>query len=99
MARRIGRTTLQIRSCPINGRYLWVENRFFYPQSIAMNEGRGDIRFVGPSWLLSEAWQGLWVGDLVIDHAWDILPCGRQMREKLAYLRETIRRQRDVQIG
>ena len=98
MTQQTGRTTLQIRMSPLGARYLWVSNRFFYPHAIAMLEGRGDLRFVGPSWLLSEAWRGERVTDVVIDHAWEMRTIGRPLREALTAFQRTRQQQRDVPI-
>lgn len=62
-----GRTTRQMQEAPRNAIFVWCNNHTLYPQQLARQLGRTDLRIVGPSWL-DHGWAGLWQ-PVVADHA------------------------------
>lgn len=79
--RGTGATTRQMKEAPPDAVYLWCNDRMYYPQSLARDLGRADLRVVSPYWL--EGGCRGWRGPLVIDHAfYDVAP--RRSRALLA---------------
>lgn len=72
--RGAGRTTAAMLGAPPNAFYVWCNDDLWYPQSLAKNIGRADLKIVGVSYLLRpNAFDGRRDIKVVIDHAvmWD----------------------------
>lgn len=69
MTRGTGETTRQMEAAAKNAVFVWCNNALSYPQHVARQIGRQDLKIVGPDWLTSDRWHGLELADVVIDHA------------------------------
>lgn len=84
--RRTGATTRQMLAAPYGSVYIWVNSKFSYPKHLAHDLGRADLRIVGPAWLDSGAYLGIWLQGLVLDHAANL-----SIRQWNAYFEAKIR--------
>lgn len=67
--RQTGRTTQQLKDAPQGAIFVWCNGRVDYPQNIARDMGRDDIRIKPFSWLEERNILGLRDIKVVIDHA------------------------------
>jgi hypothetical protein len=66
--RGTGRTTRAMLAAKQGAIYIWCNDRLNYPKDLTKKHGRGDLKVVGPSWLTDNAWRGLKLPEIVLDH-------------------------------
>lgn len=68
--RATGTTSRQMKAAPQGAVYVWCNDAFWYPKSLARHLGRGDLEVVSPGWLLyPHNWKGRRFSGIVLDHA------------------------------
>ena len=64
-----GKTTKQMLDMKPHGLFVWCDNRLDYPQRLAIQLGRKDIRIVSPDFVMGNGWMGICYPEVIIDHA------------------------------
>lgn len=71
--RQTGRTTQQLKNAPQGAIFVWCNSHTYYPQNLARELGRSDIKIKPFSWLEERNVRGLRGAHVVIDHAtWEV---------------------------